>query len=166
MSSVDRPLPSPSRILVAGATAGTLDLLFAICLSAAVRGSFAVDKVLISIASGVYGPAAKEGGAGVLAAGVLLHFLIATIWAALYAFAVSRLGAVRALVQRFGTTMAGALYGVTVWAGMRFVVVPLSHAPSGPLKLTWVLPVMIVGHMLFVGLPVVKLIGAGPSSDD
>lgn len=159
------PFLSARRILVAGAVAGALDLLFAFCLSAAVRGSFAVDKVLVSIASGIYGPAAQEGGARVLVAGVVLHFLIATVWAALFAAAMTWAAPVRALAARLGPLATGALYGVTVWAGMRFVVVPLSHAASGPLKLTWVLPVMIAGHVLFVGIPIVGIVGRGVGTD-
>lgn len=148
-----RPVPF-NRVVAAGLAAGALDLVLAFSISTAVRGSFVPGKVLQSIAAGAVGDAAKEGGARIWAAGAVLHFLIAFIWAGIYAISTRQVAPVTALRLALGPAKTGLVYGAVVWASMRFIVVPLSLAQSGPLKFSTVLVAMVVGHMLMVGLPI------------
>ncbi|MES2306257.1 MAG: hypothetical protein V4558_12155 [Gemmatimonadota bacterium] len=148
-----RPVPL-DRVIRAGLAAGALDLVLALSISFAVRGTFIPGKVLQSIAAGAVGDAAKEGGMRIWAAGAVLHFTIALIWAAIYAVSTRRIAPLRELRLALGPARTGLIFGLVVWAAMRFIVVPLSHAPSGPLKFSAVLVAMVVGHMVMVGLPI------------
>ncbi len=47
----------------------------------------------------------------------------------------------------------GAVFGLAVWAIMRFVVVPVGHAQFGPYTAV-TLANVLVGHVLFFGVPV------------
>lgn len=133
-------------IALGGLAAGALDLLGAFALYA--RSTAGVVRVMQSIAGGVLGSATYQGGPTSAALGVVLHFLIATIWAALFMLAVTR---VRALLAH--PWLAGALYGVFVFYAMNTIVLPLSalHAPAWPLRFD--VPLIAV-HILAVGLPI------------
>jgi len=137
----------PSRtvraIAFAGLTAGVLDLTAATVASIANGGTF--ERVLRSIASGWLGKAARDGGAGVLALGFATHFLIATLWAALYVLLSRRF---KVLIER--PWIAGPLYGLFVYVCMYRVVMPLSAiATAPPVRLQ-----AIAIHLTCVGLPI------------
>ncbi|MES2125069.1 MAG: hypothetical protein V4503_10330 [Gemmatimonadota bacterium] len=145
----------PGQVLAAGAVAAILDFALACAIGFGVRGVIAPAKVLQGIASGAIGPdVAAEGGWRIWAAGAVLHFTIALIWAAIYAVSTRRIAPIRALRLGLGPARSGLLFGFVVWAAMRFLVVPLSHARSGPLVFSGVLVAMVTGHMLLVGLPI------------
>jgi hypothetical protein len=140
-----------TAILAAGAAAGVLDILAAIARST-LQGNGAL-VVLKAVASGLLGRDAFRGGSGIAALGLLLHFIIATGWAALY-YALSRRFPV--LVER--PVVSGALYGVAVYWLMRLVVVPLSAAPFGGGGSTAGMLVAIAIHIACVGLPIALLV--------
>lgn len=137
---------SPGRAILYGTlTVGILDLLDALVFFG-LRG---VAPILIpqSIASGLLGGAAYEGGVATAALGVGLHFLIAFAIVTTYLVASRRFPA---LARR--PLLFGPLYGLAVYAVMNLVVVPLSAAVVG--SKTW--PVVVNGvliHLLGVGLP-------------
>jgi hypothetical protein len=133
-------------IVLGGLAAGALDLLGAFALYA--RSAAGAVRVMQSIAGGVLGPATYQGGATSAALGVVLHVLIATTWAALFALTAARARALRA-----HPLIAGAFYGVLVYAAMNTIVVPLSalHAPAWPLRLD---APLIAVHIVAVGLPI------------
>ncbi len=133
-------------ILAAGALAGALDIAAA-CGIHALRGVSPV-RILQSIASGLLGRAAFDGGAGTAALGLFLHFSIAATAAAVY-YAASR--KLRSLVDR--PFLYGALYGVAVYAFMNHVVIPLSAVSQRPFVLQMAL-IMLTVHVLCVGLPI------------
>jgi hypothetical protein len=133
-------------VLVAGAVAGTLDILAAFALQV-VRGAPPV-RVLQAIASGVLGRSAYDGGAGVLLLGLLLHYFIATGAAAVF-YAASRWWP--ALVRH--AVPAGIVYGVVVYAVMSRVVLPLSRGSFRP-SAGWMMATMIAIHIVCVGLPI------------
>jgi hypothetical protein len=139
-----------STALKAGLAAGVADITGAF-VSGWLLSRATPVRILKYIASGLMGPAAFEGGAGVAALGLALHFVIALGAAAVYVFASTRL---RALARQ--AVAAGVLYGVAVWAFMRFVVLPLSRVRLGPLR---PLPVAvgILVHIVCVGLPIALL---------
>ena len=144
--SLERPR-ALRAILWGGLAAGVLDICYAF-VSAGLRGIGPV-RVLQSVASGLLGRAAFDGGLATAALGTVLHFFIATTAAAVY-YAASR--HLDALVRH--AVAFGLLYGGVVFMVMHFVVLPLSAIPfkvsSEPIPVA----AHFVGHMLLVGLPI------------
>ena len=91
--------------------------------------------------------------AGVTAVlGVVLHFIIATTWAAVYYLASRRLSF---LIDH--TMIAGVIYGVFVWLFMNFVVLPLSAVTKRPIPLSS----RIIGMLIIIfciGLPIAFIV--------
>ena len=134
-------------VLWGGLLAGLGDITFAFVVSG-LRGVGPV-RVLQSVASGLLGAAAREGGAPAAALGALLHFSIAFAWATLYWLASRRL---TVLVRR--PVVCGLLYGATVYAFMYLVVLPLSAIYFKPSFAPSAVLLNAAGHMLLVGLPI------------
>ena len=140
-------------VLYGGLIAGTLDLSAAF-ISSWLRAGVGPVRVMQSIASGLLGAASFTGGARTAVLGVALHFLIATVAAAVFYF-VSR--TLRFLVEHDIT--AGLLYGVVVYVFMNFVVIPLSAVPrrGAPPPLSGRLIGLLI-IMFCVGLPIAILV--------
>jgi hypothetical protein len=134
-------------ILWGGLLAGAGDITFAF-VTAGLNGVGPV-RVLQSVASGLLGPSAREGGLATAALGALLHFLIATTAAAVYWLASRRL---KVLVRH--AVVCGLLYGLAVYLFMYFVVLPLSAIYFKPSYAPSALLLNSAGHMLLVGLPI------------
>jgi uncharacterized membrane protein YagU involved in acid resistance len=138
---------SPAHpILTGGLIAGALDITAAIVIYA-FRGVPPV-RILQSVASGLWGPAAFAGGARTAAWGLALHFFIATTAAAVYFLASRKLPA---LIQN--PQLWGSLYGVAVWAFMNFVVLPLSAVRKQPFNAEMAV-ILVLVHIVCVGLPI------------
>jgi uncharacterized membrane protein YagU involved in acid resistance len=138
-------------IFWAGLIAGILDLAGA-CAVSWLRGGVTPVAVFNYIASGIYGRAASTGGAKMAVQGVVLHFIIATTWAAVYYFASRRL---KFLVTQPITS--GVLYGVVVYLFMNFVVIPLSAVARRPVPLSG----RIIGLLIIIfciGLPIAFIV--------
>ena len=146
----ERPFDKPraARAIVwGGLLAGVGDITFAFVVSG-LRGVGPV-RVLQSVAGGLLGRAAAEGGLATAALGAVLHFLIAFIWATVFWLLSRKL---RVLVQH--PVVCGLLYGALVYFFMYFVVLPLS-AIYFPLNRTASSILLNAGgHMLLVGLPI------------
>jgi hypothetical protein len=136
-------------VLLGTLTVGVLDILDAFVFFG-VRNGVSPVRILHSIAAGLLGrEAARGGGIPTAVLGAFLHFFIAFVVVAVYVFASRRLPV---LARR--PLLFGALYGLTVYAVMNYVVLPLS-ATEGPAGLP-PLPVLGNGlliHMLGVGIP-------------
>ena len=138
--------------LLGGLVVGMLDLLDAFIFFGWRSGAQPV-AILHSIAAGAIGrDAARAGGIPTAALGLLLHFTIAFLIAAVYVAASRALPALRR-----HWVVCGLIFGVLAYFVMTFVVVPLSNA--GPGRITFALPatpVLINGlliHAFGVGLP-------------
>jgi hypothetical protein len=136
-------------VLWGGTAVGVLDIAAAFAL----RGAYGAppSRVLQGIASGLLGSAAYRGGVTTTALGLVLHFFIAYIAAAVY-FQASRWWPI--LVRR--AVVSGLAFGVVVHAVMNQLVLPLSRVSfkgSGPPPWQFT-ATMVVIHMLFVGLPI------------
>lgn len=135
-------------IVTASVVAGVFDILFAFAAS-----SVGPVRVLQSVASGLLGPAAFEGGGAGAALGLLLHFLMMLLIAAIFGLAAARLPI---LVRR--AALAGAAYGFGVYWVMNLIVIPLSRTPFGmpedPARVT----LGVIGHMALIGLPIAVII--------
>jgi hypothetical protein len=139
---------TPGRAIALGGLAvGVLDGLDAVVFFG-LRGTSPV-RIFQSIASGLIGPAAFQGGWATAALGLVLHFTIATIIVAVLCLAAR---AWPVLVDRVVPT--AIVYGLGAWAVMNFVVIPLAMGGRG--RMVW--PVVVNGlliHMVGVGLPAV-----------
>lgn len=133
----------------AGLTVGALDALFAMAL-------YRIDAVAVfhSVASGLLGRGAYGGGLATAALGALLHFCIATTWAAVYVGA----SLVVPAVARHAVP-SGMTFGVAVYFFMNYVVLPLSAVPfARPFHLglltngIWLIG--LAGHMVLIGLTI------------
>ena len=136
-------------ILLAGLIAGTLDMSDAVIFYY-IRNHVPPIRIFQSIATGLLGPAARNGGWATAALGLALHYFIATCWAALFVVTASRVSALR----RYAGP-AGLVYGLFVYVAMNFVVVPLSHAPR-PASLTQAIPFInaVCAIVFLIGLPI------------
>jgi len=133
-------------ILAGGVIAGVLDIIFAFVFYGQ-RGTPPV-RILQSIASGLLGKKAFDGGAGTAALGAVFQLIIPTVAAAVY------YGFDRALpAVRKHPVVCGVLYGIVIYAVMNFVVLPLSAIPWKPrYTLGGVVPA-VLAHMFLIGLP-------------
>jgi hypothetical protein len=107
-------------------------------------------RVLQSVASGLLGKAAYQGGTKTAVLGAFLHFFIAFSWAAIYYVASRRIEFLTA-----SPVIAGLLYGEFVWLAMTCVVLPLSAIHRWPP--VWNTASIItgpIGHTMLVGLPI------------
>jgi hypothetical protein len=141
---------TPARALIIGTLAvGVLDIIDAFVFFGLRSGASPV-RILQSIAAGLLGRDAYQGGIGSAFLGLFLHLFIAFVIVMIY-YAAS--GRVQMLIRR--PLLWGPLYGVAAYIVMSFVVVPLSAAGSGGVRVPpW--PVALNGvliHALGVGLP-------------
>lgn len=134
-------------IVIGGVTAGILDILFAFIFYG-LRGATPI-RILQSIASGLLGRNAFEGGLATSSLGSFLQLLIPTVAAAVY-FGLTRVSP--ALRQH--PVAGGLLAGVVIYGVMNLVVVPLSAFPFPTKFPLGVLVPCLLGHMLLVGLPI------------
>ncbi|MCC6165485.1 MAG: hypothetical protein IT182_19230 [Acidobacteria bacterium] len=132
-----------AAIGLGGLLAGLGDFLFAL----AYYGTGL--RVFQNVTAGLVGrEAAYAGGVPAYVIGVVLHFLIATIWAAIYVFT-TRMAP--SLNRR--PIPSGLLYGAIVFYGMNCIVLPLSALRAAAWPPPWA-PVPLAMHMLVVGLPI------------
>lgn len=159
-----RPRNAPLVILSGGLLAATLDILYALTYYGLAHG-VPVERNLQTIASGLLGKAAFDGGVPTALLGLGLHYGILVAAAALF-YAASRRFAW--LVRR--AFAAGLLYGLCIYVAMNFVIVPLSAFPfdqSLPETVRQIveepLPVLrdLLVHLFFVGLPIALCTRAG-----
>lgn len=142
------PRRALSSIVLGGLVAGAFDITYATVFSY-FRSGVPPMRILQSVASGLLGSAAFEGGVPTAALGLALHFGIALVAAAVYVFASRYLPV---LVRR--PVLAGSVYGIGIYAFMNLVVLPLSRFPR---KVSFPLPVLITGllvHMFLIGVPI------------
>lgn len=136
-------------ILSGGLIAGALDITYAF-ITWGLQGLTPI-RIGQSVAAGLLGrEAALAGGVPTGILGLVLHFCMALIMAAVYYAAATRLPV---LVKR--AILWGALYGLGLYVVMNFVVMPLSRigafGGSGPLYV----PITgVLVHMFLVGVPI------------
>jgi hypothetical protein len=138
--------PDVLPILKAGLLAGLLDILAAFATFYIKTGKNPVI-ILKFIASGVFGNTAFSGGLEMAGLGLLFHFVIAFLFAAIFVLVA------RILPETSVKLPAGILYGLFIWLVMNLIVVPLSGAP----KQSFHLPDAILNAAILiicVGLPI------------
>ena len=140
---------SPARAIVyGGLVAGTLDILYALIVSA-LRGVAPV-RLFQFIAAGLLGrDAARAGGLPTAFLGAFLHYFIAFSIVVVFYLASRKIA--------FLTDhpwISGAVYGVLAYLFMNVVVLPLSALDS-PINLTpsWGLLGGVLIHIFGIGIP-------------
>ena len=151
-ATATRPATTSSNataaILLGGLLAGVGDITQAFVFYGHYYPTATPFRILQGIPRGIYGPHVREMGWTSALLGLFIHFLIATMAAAVF-YAASR--QMRFMVERW--ILCGLLFGECVFLFMYFVVMPLS-------KIGWPhfdTPTYItgpIGHPLLVGLPI------------
>lgn len=141
-------------IFWAGLACGVLDIGQAFLASWHFRGAMP-SRVLQSVASGMLGPKAFQGGTATAVLGATLHFFIAFSVATVFYLASRKFSF---LIQR--PVLWGLIYGEVVFLFMNYVVIPLSAIHRTPaLKGN---PGLIltgpIGHLILVGLPIALIV--------
>jgi hypothetical protein len=114
-----------SALVRAWLIVGTLDIIAAIIQTFIGGGN--ITRLMQYIASGVFGPAAFEGGTAYAVMGLAFHYVVALGWSTLFFLIYPRL--------TFAPTnrlLTGIGYGILVWFMMNRVVLPLSNVKMGP----------------------------------
>jgi hypothetical protein len=104
------------------------------------------DRIFRGIAAGLFADAV-HGGVAMTVAGIVLHVVNATLFVAIYAALARTIPALRSRPLLWGPP-----YGLAVWAGMTFVVIPLSRIGyQGPGRPSWAIA-SIAFHLTVVGI--------------
>ncbi|SDF41853.1 hypothetical protein SAMN04487996_110250 [Dyadobacter soli] len=109
-----------NTILSATLVAGTLDILAAFLVYAVILEKTSPARILMSIASGIFGKAAYSGGTAMVITGLLLHFVIAFIFSVFYYLIYPGL-----TILRRRKLLSGIFYGIFIWLVMNIGVLPI-----------------------------------------
>ena len=104
--------------LTAGLIAGALDIVAA-CLHAYLKNDTPPMQVLRGVASGAFDPKTFSSPALVALCGLLIHFFIAISFTFFFFFLAKQ---IPSLVKY--PIPIGIIYGLLVWATMRFIILP------------------------------------------
>lgn len=108
-------------------------------------GASGLVKLFQTIAVGVLGKASYDGGVQAAWLGAGLHLFMATMFVLIYTLVARRFPE---LLRK--PSVYGPLYGVVLYVGMNFVVMPLSRVDASPSfnHLYWIL-LSLGAHMVF-----------------
>lgn len=149
------------RVLLAGGVVALFDITWAYVFFGLILKLVGVRSLFQSIAAGLLGRAAFQGGLPTALLGAALHLLIAYSWTLAFYLAVRNVGALHRAARTTGGRIAlGLAYGVVVYLLMDLVVLKLSRAHSTPPG-DWKFYVNLVQHMVMIGLPIALIVGDG-----
>ena len=153
------PWTTRATLARAGLLTALTDGAFSSVLSVAFYHS-TVTRLFQGVAATLLGADALTGGTRTAVIGVLMHIGVAFGWSAVFLFLVAPVSWVRALVEsRYGVLKVAALFGPMVWVTMSLAVIPLLvHRPPVIGVRWWI---QFVGHVFFVGLPIVTTVRTG-----
>jgi hypothetical protein len=148
------------RLVRAGLLTGATDGLFSSVLATVFYHS-TVTQLFQGVASTVLGKRAFDGGTPTALLGVVMHFGVAFGWSAVFLFLAMRSRRISDLLaSRNGVAKVASIYGPFIWLVMSLVVIPvLLHRPPAINFRWWV---QLIGHIPFVGLPIVASIARRP----
>jgi len=148
-----------ARLVRAWLLTAVVDGLFASALSAFAYGS-TVTRLWQGVASTLLGPAAFEGGTRTVLVGLLMHLGVALAWSAVFLALVTAWPRLRRVVATpAGIVAVAVVYGPFVWLVMSLAVVPTLTGRPPSITVRWW--VQLLGHIPFVALPIVAMIGRG-----
>ena len=146
--------PGRNTVLSATLVAGTLDILAAFLVYAIILEKTSPARILMSIASGIFGKAAYSGGTPMIITGLLLHFLIAFIFSVFYYLIYPGLSFLRR-----HKLISGILYGIFIWLVMNLGVLQIVFEGM-PLPDPGAALLGIAILIVAVGIPVAYIIPA------
>jgi hypothetical protein len=140
-------------------TIAIIDGIFASCLSVFAYGS-TVTRLWQGVASVVLGPSAIQGGTRTALVGILLHICVAFTWSAVFLTLASNWAGLRRVIATpRGILAVAVLYGPAIWCVMSFVVIPIATGRPPSITVRWW--IQLLGHIPFVALPIVTVVGRG-----
>jgi hypothetical protein len=148
-----------SRVARAGILTGVIDGLFSSVLSVVFYHS-TMQHLFQGVASTLFGKEAFYGDYLTFAIGVIMHFGVAFGWSVVFLLIVKRVKWIHRLLNSpYGVVKVASLYGPFIWMVMSLAVIPiLLHRPP-VINIRWL--VQLIGHIPFVGIPIVWSIGRG-----
>jgi len=148
-----------SLLLRTWITIAIIDGIFASCLSVFAYGS-TVTRLWQGVASAVLGPSALQGGTRTALIGILLHICVAFTWSAVFLTLASNWPSLRRLIATpAGILAVAAVYGPAIWCVMSMVVIPIATGRPPSITTRWW--IQLFGHIPFVALPIVTVVGRG-----
>ncbi|WAC14179.1 DUF1440 domain-containing protein [Dyadobacter pollutisoli] len=142
-------------ILSATFVAGALDIIVAILVYAMIMGKTTPSRIILSIASGIFGKEAYSGGTAMVLTGLVLHFFIAFLFSVFYYFLYQNVASISGK-----RVTSGILYGIFIWVVMNLIVLrivfPAMPAPELQAIATGMSIVIVA-----VGIPISYIISAG-----
>lgn len=136
-------------IVSSGLVAGTLDITAAILIYSVILHKTTAEKILQSIASGIFKKEAYTAGTEMTLAGLGLHFLIAFLFAWFYFKIFPYIP-----FFRINTFLSGFCYGFFIWVVMNLIVLPIVFPVLPEKKLDFPLLLSILIIILCVGMPI------------
>jgi hypothetical protein len=150
-----------SRLVRAGLLTGVVDGLFSSVLVVVFYHS-TVTRLWQGVASVLLGKGALDGGTRTALTGVLMHFGVAFGWSAVFLFLVMRSAWIRDLLaSRYGVVKVASIYGPFIWIVMSLAIIPLLVHRPPIINFRWL--IQLIGHIPFVAVPIVAVIGKSPS---
>ena len=146
-------------IVLGGLIIGIADAIVYHWFVSSVLEGYPLMSVYQYLASGALGNAAFAGGIGTALLGMLFHFFVSFVVAAVFILSADRIP----LLRRYA--IPGSLvYGFGVFIVMNLIVLPLSAAPPLPAPTMPQLMAMIVDHLIVIGLPLGIIVRRMPKS--
>jgi hypothetical protein len=146
-----------SRLVRAWLLTAVIDGSFSGILAQFFYGSTA-KRLFQGVAATLLGPDAVNGGTRTALIGLAMHFGVALGWSTVFLLIFSASARVREIVaSRGGALKVAAVYGPCIWMVMSLAVIPmLTHRPPAIMYRWWI---QFFGHVPFVALPMVAMIG-------
>jgi uncharacterized membrane protein YagU involved in acid resistance len=138
-------------IFLAGLVSGVLDGIAASVVFN-IKLGLNPGQVMQYIASAVYGSDAFKGGIYTIIIGILLHFIIAFIAAAIFLYAYPKIK-----ILRRDIIITGLVFGLGIWLFMNFLIIPLTKIQPAPFDVMAAL-ISASWHMVLVGLPIALIV--------
>jgi hypothetical protein len=147
------------RVARAGALTGVTDGLFSTVLSVAFY-HLTAQRLFQGVASTLLGAKSFDGGGLTFALGVLMHFGVAFGWSVVFLLIAKRARRIQGLLNSpYGVIKVASLYGPFIWIVMSLVVIPVLLRRPPAINTRWL--VQLIGHIPFVGIPIVASISRG-----
>jgi len=148
-----------SRLVRAWLLTAVIDGSFSGILAQFFYGSTA-KRLFQGVAAVLLGPDAVNGCTRTVLIGIAKHFGVALAWSTVFLFIFTASARVREIVgSRGGALKVAAIYGPFIWCVMSLALIPLlTHRPPAITYRWWI---QFFGHIPFVALPIVSMIGSG-----
>jgi hypothetical protein len=148
-------------LLRGGLLLAVVDFLWAVALSV-IYGDAPLSPFR-GVATVVTTPAWMPNLEPTLTLGIASHVGVAFAWTALYLTLQRNLAWLERLSgTRRGQLAIATLYGPMIWIVMSRVVIPAMMGRAGPITSRWA--IQLLGHVFFVGVPVVFGVGRARSA--